>query len=87
MDNIRLFLWMGLGVLLWLSFQAWQQDYALPPTALDSTGLSSSVLEDSGPVIDDLPSLSELSATESSADMPLSVGNNASADAGKIRRR
>ena len=84
MDNIRLFLWMGLGVLLWLSFQAWQQDYAPPPTVLDSTGLSSPVLEDSGPVIDDLPSLSELSATESSADMPLSVGNNASADAGKI---
>ena len=29
MDNLRLFLWVGLGMLLWLTFQAWQADY--PP--------------------------------------------------------
>jgi YidC/Oxa1 family membrane protein insertase len=28
MDNLRLFLWVGLGLMLWLTFQAWQRDYA-----------------------------------------------------------
>ena len=28
MDNIRVFLWGGLGLLLWISYTTWQQDYA-----------------------------------------------------------
>ena len=32
MDNIRVFLWLGVGLLFWLNYQAWQQDYApVPP--------------------------------------------------------
>jgi len=33
MDNVRLFLWAGLGLLLWLTLQAWQRDYATVPSA------------------------------------------------------
>ena len=31
MDNIRIFLWAGLALLLWMNFQAWQKDYAPLP--------------------------------------------------------
>jgi len=31
MDNLRLFLWGGLALLLWMNFQTWQDDY--PPAA------------------------------------------------------
>jgi YidC/Oxa1 family membrane protein insertase len=30
MENIRIFLWAGLAMLLWMNFQAWQSDYATP---------------------------------------------------------
>ena len=33
MDNIRLFLWVAVGVLFWLNYQAWMQDYAPTPPA------------------------------------------------------
>ena len=33
MDNLRLFLWLGLGLLLFMSWQTWQLDYATPLTA------------------------------------------------------
>jgi YidC/Oxa1 family membrane protein insertase len=33
MDNLRLFLWVGLGLLLWLNIQAWQRDYPATPMA------------------------------------------------------
>jgi YidC/Oxa1 family membrane protein insertase len=33
MDNLRLFLWVGLGLMLWLTFQAWQRDYPAVPVA------------------------------------------------------
>jgi len=66
MDNIRLFLWAGLGVLLWLSFQAWQQDNAPPPSAIASgdPSITQSASDPSGtlPAVDDLPSLPEVSA-------------------------
>ena len=31
MDNLRLFLWLGFGLLLWITFQTWQADYAPQP--------------------------------------------------------
>ncbi|HJP38177.1 MAG TPA: membrane protein insertase YidC [Gammaproteobacteria bacterium] len=84
MDNIRLFLWMGLGVLIWLSYQTWQKDYAPTPTALDSAGLSSPGLQDAEPMIDDLPSLPELSASELSPGTTLSTTNNTRTGVGQI---
>ncbi|RMF98159.1 MAG: hypothetical protein D6727_03745, partial [Gammaproteobacteria bacterium] len=37
MDNLRLFLWLGLGLLLFMSWQTWQLDYATPPAAEPAT--------------------------------------------------
>ncbi len=31
MDNLRIFLWAGLALLLWMNFQAWQKDYSPVP--------------------------------------------------------
>lgn len=31
MDNIRIFVWAGLALLLWMNFQAWQKDYSSVP--------------------------------------------------------
>ena len=31
MDNQRIFLWMALGLLLWMNYQAWLQDHRVPP--------------------------------------------------------
>ena len=33
MDNIRIFLWAGLALLLWMNFQTWQKDYSSAPAA------------------------------------------------------
>ena len=33
MPNQRLLLWAGLALVLWLNYQAWQNDYATPPAA------------------------------------------------------
>jgi YidC/Oxa1 family membrane protein insertase len=33
MDNIRVFLWLGVGLLFWLNYQAWLADYAPEPVA------------------------------------------------------
>ena len=38
MDNQRLLIWAFFGLMLWLAFQAWQQDYgAKPPPAAAAT--------------------------------------------------
>ncbi len=40
MENLRIFLWGGLLMLLWLNFQTWQQTFA-PPTTTTSAGSTS----------------------------------------------
>jgi len=72
MDNIRLFLWMGLGLLIWLSFQAWQQDYAPAPTAIDTVSQMSADSPESLLLTDDLPGLPE--TTMQSGDISESAG-------------
>ena len=62
MDNIRLFLWMGLGVLIWLSFQAWQQDNAPPPAEILLETPLAAESPDMLPATKDLPDLPEVSA-------------------------
>jgi YidC/Oxa1 family membrane protein insertase len=43
MNNLRVFLWLGLALLLWINFETWQRDYA-PPAAVApaSTGRAAS---------------------------------------------
>ncbi len=38
MDNLRIFLWVGLLMLVWLTVQTWQQTFAPPPVADVATG-------------------------------------------------
>ncbi|MCL4722396.1 MAG: membrane protein insertase YidC, partial [Gammaproteobacteria bacterium] len=38
MDNIRIFLWVALLMLLWLVVQAWEHTFQTPPAALPGTG-------------------------------------------------
>ncbi len=58
MDNLRIFLWVGLGLLIWMCVQTWQADYArvrkeeLPQTA-PQAGLEQ-------PAAPDLPALPEI---------------------------
>jgi YidC/Oxa1 family membrane protein insertase len=93
MDNIRLFLWVGLGAMIWISFQAWQQDYAPPPAAIDamdqSAAQSTPGLPDSLPTTDDLPGLPDASATRSPGEESLPVvkgGSDENIAAGKTVR-
>lgn len=63
MDNMRLFLWVGLGVLLWINVTTWQRDYARP-----SPGIQTPVPDTAAPAapapadLPDLPAMSEPSA-------------------------
>jgi len=36
MDNLRIMLWVGLGLMVWLTIQAWQNDYAPAPAQADA---------------------------------------------------
>ena len=71
MDNIRLFLWVGLGILIWITFQQWQADYA-PAPALTETATSQDEMaprEDvPGLIPDDLPSLPATEPPQLSGD-------------------
>ena len=67
MDNVRLFLWVGLGLMLWISYQAWQQDYAPTPVAIDVADQPAAQAMDGSPdalsPTGDLPDLPEITAT------------------------
>ncbi len=77
MGNIRVFLWVGLGVMLWASFQAWQLDYAPPPpTPAEFVNQQSAETSDEPPLAEDLPDLPDLpssDASQVSGDKPISV--------------
>ena len=73
MDNLRLLIWATFGMLLWLTYQAWQADYAAAPVA----ETQSATEETTGPPggIDSLPSLPEAVAdSASAAQQPPSLG-------------
>ena len=63
MDNQRLLVWATFLMLAWLTYQAWQADYAAPPPAGDS-GAAGETVPDGG--IDSLPALPD-AATDSPA--------------------
>ncbi len=69
MDNQRLFAWALLGLMLLMTWQAWQADYAPAPSAVTP---SAAVADDGTPVAltppgDDLPMLDDPAATSSEA--------------------
>ena len=76
MDNIRVFLWGGLGLLLWISYTTWQQDYApvqtAPSKAVESdTPASPSPLPDTAD-LPSLPDLPDLSGSQTTTDISVS---------------
>ena len=57
MDNLRVFLWAGLAMMIWLSFSAWQRQFpSAPPAELEAV---SEAPQAETPVEADLPSLPE----------------------------
>ncbi|MFK8052373.1 MAG: membrane protein insertase YidC [Woeseiaceae bacterium] len=58
MDNQRLFAWAFFGLLIMMTWQAWQQDYAAPaasaPAAVVESAVPATIAGDDLPVIDDV---------------------------------
>jgi len=86
MDNLRLFLWVGLGLMLWLTFQAWQRDYGPPPvppqTAQDTV---ESAPNNADPGLASLPDIPAAPA-EQAGDLA-AAEEPAQSSAGRIRVR
>jgi YidC/Oxa1 family membrane protein insertase len=59
MDNQRLLIWAFFGLMLWLSFQAWQQDYGPKPTPIAETSEPAETAPPAEPPSADLPELTE----------------------------
>lgn len=76
MDNIRLFLWMGLGLLIWLSFQAWQQDYAPVPLPIETVTEMSKDSPAATSAPEDLPSLPAVGPQQQPVDIVESAGGS-----------
>ncbi len=63
--NARMFLWLGLVLVLWINFETWQRDYALPaagpasttPSSAATSGLASSVPKAAPPAAPLTPSV------------------------------
>ena len=80
MDNIRIFLWAGLALLLWMNFQTWQKDY-LPVPVVErslSNGESTTLPGLSGPVDDSsfdatLPEIPNAPAVDESPEVGAAV--------------
>jgi YidC/Oxa1 family membrane protein insertase len=73
MDNIRVFLWGGLGLLLWISYTTWQQDYAAvqtsPVAAVKRDIDTGPILPSAAPDLPDLPDLPDVSGTQKTPDI------------------
>jgi len=70
MDNLRVFLWVGLGILIWFTFQTWQQDYA--PVRVPASEIAPGQLPDTASAesesVSGLPALPELPESSSAAE-------------------
>ncbi|HEX9877727.1 MAG TPA: membrane protein insertase YidC [Gammaproteobacteria bacterium] len=81
MDNLRLFIWMTLMVMIWFTYRAWVEDYAPDPPAAGVTAPQGGLPElPSAPVdeaLPDIPSLSPAAASPAPAagapSMPVRV--------------
>ena len=70
MDNVRLFLWVGLGLLLWITVTTWQRDYASPPATVSAPATADGAADQEAPA--DLPELPDLqpAATDAAPAVP-----------------
>jgi len=70
MDNVRLFLWVGLGVLLWITVTTWQRDYAPPPVSAPSPAAVEGTPEVAATAdLPDLPAMGE-ATTDAAPALP-----------------
>jgi len=86
MDNLRLFLWVGLGLMIWLTFQAWQRDYApvdVAPELVGETVAPSPVEPDAA--LPDLPQLPASPAGKPDGDAIAELPTQSTADKIKVR--
>jgi len=67
MDNQRLLIWATFGMLLWLTYQTWMEDYAPPPAAVSQPSADESLLPPTD--AESLPALPQ-PAADSSLDAP-----------------
>ena len=73
MDNQRLLIWATFGMLLWLTYQAWQADYATPPVPETQPATEEATAPPGG--IESLPSLPEAVADSApAAQQPPDLG-------------
>jgi len=56
MDNQRIFVWAGLGLVLWLNYITWQKDYAPPPVPAPSVTAPAKDNSQASQALPDLPS-------------------------------
>ena len=67
MDNQRLLVWVTFGMLAWLTYQAWQADYAQPPAAKSQAPAEQRAVPAAGP--ESLPSLPDTATDSAQADV------------------
>jgi YidC/Oxa1 family membrane protein insertase len=88
MDNQRLLIWATFGMLLWLTYQAWQADYAAAPVAETQPATEETTAPPAG--IESLPSLPEAVADSAPAaqqppDLGVELEPTSQADTGIVR--
>jgi YidC/Oxa1 family membrane protein insertase len=71
MENVRLFLWAGLGVLLWVTVTTWQQDYAPPPRTSEPVTVAGDPLGDQPAELPELPAMGEAPPAVPAAPSPV----------------
>ena len=82
MDNIRLFLWAGMGLLIWLTLQAWQRDFADVPVPAPAPAAATAAQGAPQSTPADLPDLPD--AAPAQADGPNAPPTVASAPSSQM---
>jgi len=67
MDNIRVFLWVGLLFLLWMCVQAWQQTFPRATAPVDGGNAGTTLSSEATPAAPDLPTLTPTAPATSAA--------------------
>ena len=80
MDNQRLLVWAAFGLMLWFTYQAWVQDYALKPVP-QSQPVADSVVSPDGEAVPELPELPEPGSTAPELDAAPTMPGESGADA------
>ena len=80
MDNQRLLVWAAFGLMLWFTYQAWVEDYALKPVP-QSQPVADSVVSPDGEAVPELPELPEPGSTAPELDAAPTMPGESGADA------